>query len=94
MGCVVVGNASAESKIIGKYVVGFYVVVVGGDGDGVEGDVVVLNCVVFVLEGVEMIVIDVCWYSMFIVGTFDESLKFYWYGSDVVVDCWFKVLCV
>ena len=91
-GRAVIGNASAEPKTVGKYAAGSYAVVGGGDGDGVEGDAVVPNSAALALKGAEMIVVDGCWHSMSTVGTFDQPSEHAWYGSDVVVDRWLKVL--
>lgn len=91
-GRAVIGNASAAPKTIGKYAAGSYAVVAGGDGDGVEGDAVVPNSAALALKGAEMIVVDGCWHSMSTVGTFDQPSERPWYGSEVVVDRWLKVL--
>ena len=91
-GRAVIGNASAEPKTVGKYAAGSYAVVGGGDGDGVEGDAVVPNSAALALKGAKMIVVDGCWHSMSTVGTFDQPSEHAWYGSDVVVDRWLKVL--
>ena len=91
-GRAVIGNASAEPKTVGKYAAASYAVVGGGDGDGVEGDAVVPNSAALALKGAEMIVVDGCWHSMSTVGTFDQPSEHAWYGSDVVVDRWLKVL--
>ena len=50
------------------------------------------NSAALALKGAEMIVVAGCWAALSAVGAFDQPSEHAWYGSDVVVDRWLKVL--
>ena len=71
------------------YAASSYSTLLGGDGDGVEGDAVVpTSCAL--LPGSVQVVLPGVWHSVSRVGTFSEDAGLAWYGTDSVVDAWLE----
>eukprot|EP00887_Chlorella_sp_A99_P001212 scaffold14.g1212.t1 len=93
-GRAVRGDKDADRRSLPGYAAGSYeevglraMLLVCGDGHGVEGDAVVpLSSAL--LEGAQHVVLDGVYHSMSKIRTFNEPSGNIWYGSEEVLDAW------